>query len=79
MNPNEIARVQGYLRRTLGNDRITVAAPERKGGPVEILIDDEFIGTLHRDDDEGEISYSVTLTILEMDLPPASPVTGKGK
>ena len=36
------------------------------------MIGDEFIGVLHRDEDEGEVSYSVNMTILEEDLPPAA-------
>jgi len=34
-------------------------------------VDGEVIGTVHRDDEEGEVSYAVTLTVLEEDLPPA--------
>ncbi len=74
MKPNEIARVQDYLRKTFANDRIAIDVPARRGAPVEVRIGDEFIGVLHRDEDEGEISYALHITILEMDLPPASPV-----
>jgi len=38
--------------------------------PIEVYIGDEFIGVLHRDEDEGEVSYSLVMTILDMDLPP---------
>jgi hypothetical protein len=71
MKPNDIARVQAYLRRLLGSDRIHLLAPVRPGLSVEVAVEGEVIGTVHRDDEEGEISYSVTLTILEEDLPPA--------
>lgn len=74
MKPNEIARVQDYLRKTFANDRIAIDVPARRGAPVEVRIGDEFIGVLHRDEDEGEVSYALHITILEMDLPPASPV-----
>jgi len=37
---------------------------------VEVRVDSEFIGVLHRDDDEGEVSYSMMMSILEEDLPP---------
>lgn len=69
MTPNEIARVQAYLRATLGNSRIHVDAPKRKGATVEVRIGDEFIGTLHRDDEDGEVSFNLNVTILEEDLP----------
>ncbi len=74
MTPNDIARVQDYLRRTFGNDQIAIDRPAKRGAPVEVRVGDEFIGVLHRDDEDGEVSWSLHMTILETDLPPASPV-----
>lgn len=79
MKPNEIARVQDYLRKTFGSDRIMIDQPVKRGAPVEVRIGEEFIGVLHRDEDEGEVSYALHITILEMDLPPASPVAPERK
>lgn len=76
MTPNEIARVQDYLRKTFANPKISVAAPMRRGGPVEVKIGEEFIGVLHRDEDDGEVSYALQISILEEDLPAVSPVRG---
>tara|TARA_A100001037_G_scaffold265351_1_gene256775 strand:- start:743 stop:892 length:150 start_codon:yes stop_codon:yes gene_type:complete len=44
--------------------------PEKTGQPVEVRVDSEFIGVLYRDDEEGEVSYSMMMSILEEDLPP---------
>lgn len=77
MTPNEIARVQDYLRRTLANDRICITPPAKKSAPVEVRLGEEFIGVLHRDDEDGEVSYTLVMTILEEDLPVASAVRGK--
>lgn len=74
MTANELARVQSYLRSTFGNGGLTVPKPFKPGAPIEVRINGEFIGVLHRDEDEGEVSYSVLITILEEDLPPAGPV-----
>ena len=76
MTPNEIARVKDYLRSTFGNNRIAIDVRKKRGAPVEVRIGEEFIGVLHRDDEEGEVSYSLRVTILEEDLPAASPVSG---
>ena len=73
MTPNEIARVQEYLRKTFSNPRIAVTPPMKRGAPVEVKIADEFIGVLHRDEDEGEVSYALHISILEEDLLPVSP------
>ena len=79
MTPNDIARVQDYLRRSFGNERINIVAPTKRNEPVEVRIGDEFIGVLHRDEEDGEVSYALHITILEIDLPPASLVQRKGK
>ena len=72
MTPAEITRVETYLRRVLGNTRIEIPVPKRKGASVEVTIDKEFLGTIHRDDEDGEVSYALHITILEEDLPPAA-------
>ncbi len=71
MTPSEITRVETYLRRVLGTARIGIEPPARKGASVEVTIDKEFLGTLHRDEEDGEVSYALHITILEEDLPPA--------
>ena len=71
MNPIDIARVQDYLRRTFDNKRICIDPPAKRGAPVEVRVGDEFIGVLHRDEDDGEVSWALHMTILEEDLPPA--------
>ncbi len=70
MTGADIERVQTYLRRLLGNDRLTVVPPIKPGFPVEVAVAGETIGTCDKDTDEGEVSYAVTLTILDEDLPP---------
>lgn len=71
MTPNDIARVQTYLRRLLGSEKISLVPPAKKGLSVEFAVDGEVIGTVHRDDDEGEVSYAVSIIVLDEDLPPA--------
>lgn len=75
MTPNEIARLQDYLRQTFSNNRITIIPPPKPSAPIEVHVANEFIGVLHRDEDEGEVSYSLLISILEEDLPPVSSVT----
>ncbi len=68
MTNDEMVRVQTYLRLKFQNEGMTL----RRGageGMVEVFMEDEFIGTLFRDDEEGEISYAFTMAILEFDLP----------
>jgi len=70
MTPDEIARVQSYLRKAFSNNLIQIIPPPKPTAPVEVHIGGEFVGVLHRDEDEGEVSYSLLVSILEEDLPP---------
>ncbi|HXT80900.1 MAG TPA: DUF3126 family protein [Acetobacteraceae bacterium] len=72
MTPTDITRLQTYLRRLFGSERIRIVPPARKGLSVEFAVEDEVVGTVHRDTEDGEVSYSVHLTILEEDLPAAA-------
>ncbi|SDD75041.1 DUF3126 family protein [Rhodospira trueperi] len=69
MNRQEINQVQTYLRQVFSNDGITLTVPKKPNDPVEVWLGREFLGTLYRDEDEGEISYDFNMTILEVDLP----------
>ncbi len=69
MTPTDIERVQTYLRRLLGSDRITVNPPAKAGLSVEVAVNEEVIGTLFKDTEEGETSFALHITILEEDLP----------
>ena len=64
MTPIEIARVEAYLRATFGNAKIRIDPPKKRGAPIEVSIAD-----LPRDEDDGEVSYSLAISILDQDLP----------
>ncbi|MDO9711938.1 DUF3126 family protein [Paracraurococcus lichenis] len=68
MTPAELAAVQAHLRRLLGNERITLSTPKRKNASVELFVGSEFVGTVHRDAEDGEVSYSVQIVVLAEDL-----------
>ena len=72
MNNDEIIRVQTYLRLKFQNDMLTLKRGA-KDDMVEVFMEDEFIGTLFRDDEEGEISYAFNMAILEFDQIPILP------
>lgn len=68
----EAENLEKYLQKTLGSDCLKVVLPKRSGQPVELYVQSgealESIGTVYRDEDEGEVSYAISLTILEEDL-----------
>ncbi|MEX0298582.1 MAG: DUF3126 family protein [Kordiimonas sp.] len=69
MSPTEIAKLQSYLQGKFNNNMITLKARPKAKDSVEMLISGEFIGVAYRDEDEGEVSYSLSICVLEEDLP----------
>lgn len=69
LSMSEIARVQAFLRKTFDNNRFVIRPPKKEGHPVEVYLGEGFIGVLHRDEDEGEVSFSLQIAILDEDLP----------
>jgi hypothetical protein len=63
----EIRKLQRYLVNLFGNRSIRVKLNRTKEA-AEVEIDDEFVGTIYRDEDEGELSYTFTMAILDIDL-----------
>lgn len=72
MQKSEIARIEKYLQDKFGNKSLSLAERKQDKGSLEVLLSGEFIGTIYRDEDEGDISYDFNMAILEMDLPPAA-------
>lgn len=68
MDAEEIAKIQAYLRKTFSNNQFAVKMPAKPSHPVEVYIGPQFIGNIDRDEDDGEVSYYLTVTILEDDL-----------
>lgn len=71
MDTSEIVRLERYLRDRFGQ-RINVSRKRRNDGSVEVTLGDEFIATIYRDEEDGEVSYQFTMAILEEDLPDAA-------
>jgi len=68
VNPQEIVRVQTYLRKVFGTKTLSVRARPKKDDSAEVYVGDEFIGILFREEEEGELSYQFQMAILEIDL-----------
>lgn len=61
MNANECTRLGAYLSKLLGSPTVSVVAQGRDGGAL--LVDGAAVADLVRDDDEGELSYAISLAI----------------
>jgi hypothetical protein len=68
LTKEELARVQAYLRKTFGTASLEVRAQPKKDDMAEVFVGGEFVATLYRIEEEGEIEYQMQMAILEMDL-----------
>ena len=68
MNDLEIAKIERYLRRKFRNTGIAIEGRKNKDDSAEVMLDGEFIGVVFKDEDDGETSYDLHMTILDIDL-----------
>jgi len=65
---DEILKLEHYLKKVFRLPQIQVRQRPRKDDSAEVFVDDEFIGVIFRDDDEGEVAYQFQMAILDYDL-----------
>jgi len=65
---DEIIKLQKYLQTKFRNRDIDVRPRPKQDDSVELYIGDEFLGLIYVDEDEGEKSYIVQISILDIDL-----------
>ena len=68
MTPTEIEKLQRFLRQTFGNHGITLSRRPEANDSAELQINGETFGAVYRDEDEGELSYNIQMTVLSEDL-----------
>ncbi|MGB1356120.1 MAG: DUF3126 family protein [Candidatus Puniceispirillaceae bacterium] len=68
MNASDTARVQSYLRQRFGNKRLSLARRENKDDSADLMLEDEFIGVVFQDDEDGDLCFHVQISILAEDL-----------
>jgi hypothetical protein len=67
VNPDEIKKLDDYLKRVL-NPTIEVRARPKKDDSAEVYAGDEFIGVIYLDDEDGDRSFNFSMAILDVDL-----------
>ncbi len=68
MTRDEILKLERYLKKIFRLPQIQVRQRPRKEDSAEVFVDEEFIGVIYRDDDEGETAYQFQMAILDFDL-----------
>jgi hypothetical protein len=65
---DEIIKLERYLKKVFRLPVLEVKQRPRKEDSAEVFVDDEFIGVIFRDEDEGETAYQFQMAILDYDL-----------
>lgn len=72
MNVAEVRQLDAYLKKLFGNAHIRVVP--KSGDEAKVFIDEDEIGDLTADDDEGERSYNFRMVIQVSADPSMQPV-----
>ena len=68
MKDTDAKRVEQHLRRTFGNNALSLKPRPKQKDSCEVYIGDEFVGVVYRDDEDGDLSYNFSMAILDIDL-----------
>ncbi len=77
MTKDEIKTLETYLQKRFGNANIEVRQRMQAGKSKQIAdsaevyigkADEDFLGVLYREEEEGELSYQFQMAILDIDL-----------
>lgn len=68
MKKEEVEKVEAYLRKLFKREKVEVRKLPNKDDTAEVYLDDEFIATLYRDEEDGELCYQFQMSILDFDL-----------
>ena len=66
MDKNELVKQENYLVNQFGSD-FQLKLSKTKDC-AEDYLHNEFIATIYKDEDDGEISYTLTMSILDIDV-----------
>jgi len=67
-NNQEITKLDAYFKRTFRSSDFHVKARPQQKDSYELYLEEEFLGLIYRDEDEGELSYNFSMAILDIDL-----------
>jgi uncharacterized protein DUF3126 len=68
VDPRELVKIQAYLRKVFGTKTLSVRARPKIKDSGEVYIGEESIGTVTRDEEDGELCYYFEMAILDIDL-----------
>ena len=68
MQRQTLSKIQNFLRNKFKTKNLKIEGRENKDDSAEVIIDDEFVGVIFEDKEDGELCYHFNMTILDIDL-----------
>ena len=68
MTEDELNNIRAYLNRVFKTDGFNVIGRKSIDDSCEIYLNDEFLGLIYKESEEGEDDYQFHMTILKEDL-----------
>lgn len=68
MNADELTLLTKYFRKTFDNPSLAVKARPKIKDSAELYLGEEFLGIVTKIEDEGEVSFDLSMSILDFDL-----------
>ena len=63
-----IKKIENFFKQKFNNKKIKIEGRANKNDSAEVLIDDEFIGVVFEDNEDGDMCFQFNMTILTEDL-----------
>ena len=61
-------KIENFFKQKFNNKKIKIEGRANKNDSAEVLIDDEFIGVIFEDNEDGDNCFQFNMTILSEDL-----------
>jgi hypothetical protein len=68
VTPSDMAKLQKYLRKLFNNPSLELKKRGKLTDSAEVVINGDTIGVVSDDDEDGDKSFALNISILEFDL-----------
>ena len=63
-----LKKIENFFKQKFNNKKIKIEGRANKNDSADVLIDNEFIGVVFEDNEDGDICYQFNMTVLSEDL-----------
>ena len=63
-----LKKIESFFKQKFNNKKFKIEGRANKNDSADVLINDEFIGVIFEDNEDGDTCYQFNMTILSEDL-----------